>query len=801
MSEDPVLKLVGSHPPAFSLSQARQISEEHFGIGGKLEPLWGETDQNFKITDDKHSGYVLKISNAEVEVSAIDCQISAMRHLATSAPSLSVPLIKPLLSGQVFGRVAAQDGVEHLIHMVTLLDGVTLANVAIDHDNLFAVGAQAGAVTVGLRGFFHAAAGLELYWDLRRLANYERYIPGIADAGIRKAVEAIVPSFRTDILPLLGTLRSQVIHHDTNQKNALVNPANPVEVTGLVDFSDLIHGPIVQDVAVAAAELARGDDRILDDISAVVRGYDNICPLEEVEIDLIYDLALARLALGVLIGVTRTQNEIGSTGDADYADIYSPSLESLCSVGREKTVRQLRSACRFPEYCPPAAMPPGTNQAATNILIRRRRKVLGTALPLSYDTPVHTVRGRGVWLYDVDGRRYLDCYNNVPHVGHAHPHVVKALSRQAHALNTNSRYLFASVIEYAERIGAMMPGELGACLFVNSGSEANDIALRMARECSSQDGTLIVDGAYHGITNEIYALSPAAEWGLDNGEGIEHVSKLRADIEIVESPDTVRGRFGSDDPQAGEKYAADADRAIATLEQAGHPVGAFMLDSAFSTNGILNVPRGYVEGIAARVRAAGGMIIGDEVQYGFGRSGDYMWGFQNHGLVPDFVTLGKPIGNGLALGLVVTTPEILEQFTRSKEFFSTFGGNPVACAAAMAVLDVIENENLLENSRVTGTYLRDGLRAVGQDNSSVGEVRGKGLFIGVDVVSDPDTMTPDAAQASRIKNHLRDSGLLVGTEGVGGNILKIRPPLVFQHEHADMLIEAFEKALKQCGRP
>jgi 4-aminobutyrate aminotransferase-like enzyme len=195
------------------------------------------------------------------------------------------------------------------------------------------------------------------------------------------------------------------------------------------------------------------------------------------------------------------------------------------------------------------------------------------------------------------------------------------------------------------------------------------------------------------------------------------------------------------------------------------------------------------------------MIIGDEVQYGFGRSGDYMWGFQNHGLVPDFVTLGKPIGNGLALGLVVTTPEILEQFTRSKEFFSTFGGNPVACAAAMAVLDVIENENLLENSRVTGTYLRDGLRAVGQDNSSVGEVRGKGLFIGVDVVSDPDTMTPDAAQASRIKNHLRDSGLLVGTEGVGGNILKIRPPLVFQHEHADMLIEAFEKALKQCGRP
>lgn len=797
MVDDTALKFVGAHPPHFSTEDASRISEKYFGVQGTLEPLWGERDQNFRVTSDRHDGYVLKISNEREDSSAIDFQIKALQHLAITAPTLSVPKVKPLLSGDPYGQTDNSDGGQYLVHMVTLLEGVTLGSVELDQNNLFGAGMQAGVTTAGLRGFFHPAAGQEMFWDLKYLARYQPYIEHLSDTEMRPIVERIISSFTTDILPLLGGLRSQVIHFDTNPGNVLASPTAPHHVTGLVDFGDMIHGPVAQDVAVGAAELSLGEEHHLDDIAAVVSGYDAAFPLEEVEIDLIYDLMIARHALGTLIGATRTLNGITSPHDREYADLYNLPLKSLIAIGRDKTRKVIRSACRFPEYCPSVVVPSGTNAKTTKDLISRRRKVLGSALPLTYDTPIHTVRGDGVWLFDVDGRRYLDCYNNVPHVGHCHPHVVKALSRQASALNTNSRYLYESIIEYAERISVIMPGELGACLFVNSGSEANDIALRMAKECSGQDGSVIIDGAYHGITNEIYALSPSAEWGMHGNTGNMHVSESRHDIEMLENPDTYRGQFRSDDPDAGVKYAADADRAIRTLNQAGHPVGAFMVDSAFSTNGILDVPTGYVKGVVERVRTAGGMIIGDEVQYGFGRSGDHMWGFQNHDIVPDFVTLGKPIGNGLALGMVITTPEILEQFTRTKEFFSTFGGNPVACAAAMAVMDVIEKEHLVENSRDTGAYLRTGLRAVSKGKASIGDIRGKGLFVGVDVVHDPDTKSPDATEASRIKNHLRNNGCLVGSEGIGGNILKIRPPMVFQKEHADMFIDAFDAALTE----
>ena len=794
----PAMKFVGAHPPVFSHNEARHISESLFGVSGVLSPLWGERDQNFKVSpghSGEHAGYVLKISNEREDASAIDFQIKALQHLADISPSLSVPRIKPLCDGTPVGTVVDTKGIEHLVHMVTLLEGVVVSEKSLSSDILHAVGVQAGEATAGLRGFFHSAAGNDLFWDVRHLQKFSTFTPHISDAGLRKSIENFISRFASDVVPSLGSLRSQVIHHDTNLTNVLVDADDPHRVTGLIDFGDMIHGSIIQDLAVAAAEMARGDSNTLEDVAALVSGYDQAFPLEEVEIDLLYDLTVARHVLGMLIGETRKLNGVISSEDYEYADLYGPPLESLLTIGRDKLRAKTRSVCRFPVYCPPSTLPAGTNQSATDDLIARRRDVLGTALPLTYDTPLHTVRGDGVWLYDVDGRQYLDCYNNVPHVGHCHPHVVKAMARQAGALNTNTRYLFSSVVEYAERLGAMLPGNLGACLFVNSGSEANDIALRMAKVCTGQDGALIVDGAYHGITNEIYALSPSAEWGMHQEGRYQHTSVTRTDIEMLENPDTVRGRFRANDPDAGVKYAADADRAISTLKDAGHPVGAFMVDSAFSTHGILDVPEGYVNGVCQRVRTAGGMIIGDEVQYGFGRSGDHMWGFQNHGITPDFVTLGKPIGNGLALGVVVTTPEILEQFTSINEFFSTFGGNPVACAAAMAVMDVIEGENLLENSRVTGAYLRDGMRSVSKGNPNIGDIRGKGLFIGVDVVSDPDAMTPDAAECARIQNHLRGNGVLVGCEGIAGNILKVRPPLVFQREHADIMVDAFEQAV------
>lgn len=799
MTSDSALKFVGAHPPALSPEEALKISKDYFGVSGSLSPLWGERDQNFRISpasQNGHDGYVLKISNIRENPSAIDFQTRALVHLERHCSTLPVPRIKPLLDGRPFATIKASTGDEHLIHMLSLLEGVTLSEALLDREILYSVGRQAAEATSGLRGFYHSDAGHDLFWDIRHIQQFLQYAPHIKDTVLRKTIEDFIESYSRDVLPQLANMRAQIIHHDTNLTNVLVDPDHPSRMTGLIDFGDMLHGPVIQDVAVAAAEVARGDMNNLDDIAAVVSGYDSIFALESEEIDVLYDLVMARYVLGLLIGETRIVNNISSEHDFEYVELYGPPLDALLTTGRDKLRTVLRSACRFPEYCPSPTLPAGANRSKTEDLAARRRKVLGTALPITYDNPLHTVRGEGVWLYDVDGRRYLDCYNNVPHVGHCHPHVVKTLSRQAAALNTNTRYLFESVIEYAERLGGKLPGNLNACLFVNSGSEANDMALRMAKLCTGQDGALIVDGAYHGITNEIYALSPSAEWGMHETSGNHpHVSEIRSDIEMVENPDTVRGRFRGDDPEAGGKYAVDADRAISTLKDAGHPVGAFMLDSAFSTHGILEVPNGYVEGVSDRVRAAGGMIIGDEVQYGFGRSGDHFWGFENHGIVPDFVTLGKPIGNGIALGVVVTTPEILEEFTRRNEFFSTFGGNPVACAAAMAVLDVIEDESLMENSRETGAYFKKGLQDVAKGHDNIGDIRGKGLFIGVDVVSDPEKMTPDTSERVRIQNHLRNNGFLVGSEGIHGNLLKVRPPMVFQREHADMMIEAFETAI------
>ncbi len=785
----------GVHPPDFSLEDAERIAEQQFGVTGKAAALWGERDQNFSISGANGSGHVLKISGRAEDIDVLDFQVAALTHLANHTPHLPVARLVPAISGHTLTQTTSPEGTPHIVHMISLLPGITMAEAAISPKSLSAAGYLAGQATQALRGFFHKAAGHTIAWDLRHIGDFASSVAGIPDARLRAAAEDFIPQFCTGSLSKLSDLRAQIIHHDVNPANVLVDADNHDQISGLLDFGDMIHGPIAQDAAVAAIETGPFGNDFASDIATLIAGYDAAFQLEEAEVDILYELMVARSVLGLLIGVRRDESGIYADGKLEYIEQYTPILDDLLTIGRDPLQTAIRDACRLPAYCPPHPLPAGTRLDVTEDLVRRRHAVLGTALPLSYDTPVHTVRGEGVWLYDVDGRKFLDCYNNVPHVGHCHPHVVRALSRQSAALNTNTRYIYDNIIEYAERLSALMPGDLNACLFVNSGSEANDLALRMARNCTGHEGALILDGAYHGITSEIYALSPSNDWWTGTAADNSHASKTRTDIELLQSPDTVRGPYGRDDPSAAEKYASDTDRALAALELAGHKPAAFMVDSAFATNGILDVPDGYLEGVTSRVRAAGGMIIGDEVQYGFGRSGENLWGFQNHGVVPDFVTLGKPIGNGLALGVVVTTPDILEQFTGGTEFFSTFGGNPVACAAGLAVLDVIERENLLQNAHDTGAYLINGLRRAARGSSTIGDVRGQGLFIGVDVVGDIETMTPDSTECSRIKNHLRDNSVLVGSEGIGGNILKIRPPMVFTNDHADILIEAFSAAI------
>lgn len=425
-------------------------------------------------------------------------------------------------------------------------------------------------------------------------------------------------------------------------------------------------------------------------------------------------------------------------------------------------------------------------------LLRQRRQLLGSNLRLSYREPLHIVRGSRQYLWDALGRRYLDGYNNVPHVGHCHPRVVQAACEQIAELNTNTRYLHELVIRYAQRLGARLPAPLKVCYFVNSGSEANELALRLARAHSGARDLIVLEHAYHGNTSTMIDISPYKHAG-PGGSGAPDW------VHAVPLPDGYRGAFKHSEPDAGQKYARSVVDVIERLRVSGRGLCGFIAESWPSVGGQMALAPGYLPAVYQAVRAAGGVCIADEVQTGYGRLGKYFWGFEAYGVVPDIVVLGKPIGNGHPLGAVVTTRRIASSFDNGMEFFSTFGGSTVSCATGLAVLDVLEQERLQEHADQVGEFLLAGLRALMERHAIIGDVRGSGLFLGVELVRDRCTLEPATEEAALVVNGMRDRAVLIGTEGEHNNILKIRPPLPFTIEDAMVLLHALEAALLQMA--
>jgi len=410
-------------------------------------------------------------------------------------------------------------------------------------------------------------------------------------------------------------------------------------------------------------------------------------------------------------------------------------------------------------------------------LLDRRRRVLGSASPLFYDRPLHLVRGEGVWLEDADGRRYLDVYNNVPHVGHCHPRVVAAMVGQAATLNIHTRYLHENVVAYAERLTATFDPPLDVAALCCTGTEANELAIRIARHATGHQGLIVSDFSYHGHSATLAGVTT----GLPAPEAMADYARA------IRIPDA---RLGDD----GAASLAALDEAIASLAAGGHGVAALLVDTLFSTEGLVEPPEGWLAEATRRVRAAGGLLIADEVQPGFGRTGDHMWGYQAHGLVPDFVTMGKPMGNGHPLAGVVTTAALLEAFGRDALYFNTFGGTPVSSAIGLAVLDVIAEERLIENAREIGAYVQAGLAQLVDRHSFASRARGRGLFFGLDLV-DPGDGTPAPAEARRVINRMREEGVLISRIGPNDNILKMRPPMPFGRDHADILLDTLDRVL------
>lgn len=427
-------------------------------------------------------------------------------------------------------------------------------------------------------------------------------------------------------------------------------------------------------------------------------------------------------------------------------------------------------------------------QSAENRELMRRRMEHVSASILFYKEPIQVVRGEGCKLYDNEGREYLDCYNNVASVGHCNPRVVEAISEQSAMLNTHTRYLHPKIVECAERLSATLPEGLDVCMFVCTGTEANDLAMRIARAVTGNQGAVVMEHAYHGNSTLINEMSSILYTYLGNEHCPDYVA-------TAEAPNTYRGSIRAGEGDLGAKYAEKVDGAIAKLDAAGHGVAALMLDSIFDSHGTLEAPEDYLQLVYQKIRAAGGLCIADEVQSGFGRTGDNMWGFENYGVVPDIVTMGKPMGNGHPVAAVVTTAEIAEKFSSSALYFNTFGGNPVSMAAANAVLQVMEEEKLQDNAKTVGVYLRQQLEQLAQKHPIIGQVRGRGLFLGIEMVRDRETREPASTEAPLIADRLKDEGVIIGATGPYGNVVKVRPPLVFSKENADFLVAALDRVI------
>ncbi len=719
-------------PPRFSADEVATIAAALFGLEGTPTDLGSERDQTFLI-DDGGAGGVLKISNLGEDTAVLELECEALLHVKRVDPELPVPEPRLSMGGDYWPSWDGPDG-PHYVRLFERLHGHA-DGPELDDRALFAYGQTHARLNLALRGYFNPAAGRKLLWDLRHFGDLREHLAAIADPSRRRLVETVLDRYDERVAPRWPLLRAQVVHGDFNRFNMLLDDEGVI--TGITDFGDIAFTAQVADLAIALASLIRGGrEDVFRAARIAIDGYQLRIPLEPVELDVLGDLVAARLASAVTISAWRVQRYPENAEYIQAWDEYcSRLLELLDGIGYDEVARELGAPQR---------------PVPTAELARRRYAVLGPALtPLTYDDPVHIVRAEGVWLYTADGRRLLDAYNNVPTVGHCHPRVTEAVVRQTRLLNTHARYLYDPLIELAERLVSLMPAGSGldTVMLVNSGSEANELAWRIATAATGAEGAIVTEHAYHGVTTKIADLSPE-EW--PEAYTPSHVARIAP-------------------PREGVSLRAEIQSALDRL--AGRLAATFV-DGAFTSDGIWFLEPEELAALVEETHAAGGLFVADEVQAGHGRTGDALWCFERYSITPDVVTLGKPMGNGYPVAAVITCREIADELAKQTTVFSTFGGNPVAAAAALAVLDVIEDERLVENAAQVGARLIRSLAKL-----EVGEVRGRGLLIGVELES--------SAPAGRIVNGLRDEGILIGSTGRDGNVLKIRPPLVFAAEDAD----------------
>lgn len=758
--------------PEFSAAQGEAFAREILGVACSATELPSYIDRNFRI---RHAAgdYVLKIAHDSTPRADMEFECLAMAALERAEVEIDAPRVVRADERSLYS-VRGADGRAHVARLVSYVPGALLSTVERASDELFRdLGQKLAQVDHALAALDHPSRHRVLPWDIAHASWIAAHLDTIAEPERRALVDQAFLQFRARIVPALSDLPRSVIHNDANDNNLTIADDGQ-SIVGLFDFGDLVETARLFEPAIAAtyAGFYRSDDPV-EAITLVAAGYHSQLPFSDLELSLFRDAVCTRLAVSVVSAAraraSDPENSYAAASETQAWDL----LAVLSAVDAGAFLSRLRRACGLTTASAP--------RRDTADLIAARRRSLGPSLSTAYERPLELVRGRGQYLFDPQDRAYLDCVNNVCHVGHSHPRVVEAASRQMALLNTNTRYLHPKILEYAERLTALMPEPLEVCFLVCSGSEANELALRLARTYTGRRAVAVLDHAYHGNTSSLVDLSPYKFAGAGGYPCPDWVHVMKA-------PDPYRDARGVD----GQEFARQT---IGQFLNSGPKVAALFAESLLGCGGQIVPPPGYLTQAFELVRASGAVAIADEVQVGFGRVGSHMWAFEAQGALPDIVTLGKPIGNGHPIGAVVTTRPIAEAFANGMEYFNTFGGNPVSCVVGLSVLDVIEDEHLQAHAAETGAVLRTSFEALARRHPLIGDVRGAGLFLGVELVRDRDTREPAPREADAVVQHCRGEGILLSTDGPHHNVLKVKPPMPFDAIDAQLLVATVDRAL------
>jgi 4-aminobutyrate aminotransferase-like enzyme/Ser/Thr protein kinase RdoA (MazF antagonist) len=762
----------------FSEATIQDLVKEHYGLTVTVKALNGYDELNFLLSNEKNEKHILKVSNESHPFPFLEAQLAIIKHLTKSSISDCFQHFCTNKKGEELTKIVS-DSKTYYLRILNFLEGtfwVEKEDKTTElHSNL---GSFLGNMDHTLQDFSHPAMHRNYTWDISRASEANDNLKHILNHEKRRIAGYFLLQFDTEVLPQIHRLRHAYIHNDANDYNVLVQGNR---VSGLIDFGDMVYTALINNLAIACTYAMLDEEDPLAVATSIVEGYHKSYTLTEQEVDVLYYLIAARLCISV------TQSAYNASLDSNNEHHYiteKPAwdlLYKLIEINPIKAQDAFRKACGFEGVI---------NDGDYSDLLEIRQKKIGRNLSIGYKDKLKIVKGALQYLYDDKGRTFVDCVNNPSHVGHCHPVVVRKMQKQIATLNTNTRYLNDAITEYAEKLTATLPAALSVCYFVNSGSEANDLAIRMSRHFTKQKDIIVLDHAYHGTSTVAMEMSP---YKFDSKGGFGQMPWIHKAI----NPDLYRGPYKYGEANAGEKYAADVQRIIEDLKKEDKAPAVFICETLLGVGGQIPLPENYLKTAYEYVRAAGGVCIADEVQVGFGRIGDHFWGFELQNVVPDIVVLGKPIGNGHPLAAVIVTEEIANAFNNGMEYFNTFGGNPVSMTTGLAVLDVIQEEEMQQHALEVGNHLMDGLRGLMAKYPIISDVRGHGLFIGAEMVKDRTTMEPAVPEIDIVVEKLKEKGYLLSTDGPLHNVLKIKPPMTFNTQNADEMVRLLDITLSE----